>query len=158
MTGMLGVLRLLHQRTGGLAVDRGEADRRGVLVERGLQHLDLLLDVSLGVGSLEGDLDVELLGGLLGAGLHGLPELVPESLRDERHVRLVAVAAARFSAASTVARAAGEDQGCGDGADDGAHECASLTCSLLGVVGVFVGWCRWCDSGGQARRRRSMSR
>ena len=38
-------------------------------------------------GALEGDLDVELLGRLLGARLHGLPELVLEALRDERDVR-----------------------------------------------------------------------
>ena len=89
----------------------------GALVERRLQHLDLLVDVGLGVGALEGDLDVELLGRLLGAGLHGLPELVLEALRDERDVRLVAVAAAaspppppslaqpaRTAAAATAAR------------------------------------------------------
>jgi hypothetical protein len=34
MTGMLCVLRLLQQRTGGLAVERGEADRVRALVER----------------------------------------------------------------------------------------------------------------------------
>ena len=44
-------------------------------------------------GALEGDLDVELLAGLLGARLHGLPELVLEALGDERDVRLLVAAA-----------------------------------------------------------------
>ena len=91
MTGMPPSGRLLQQRAGGLAVERGESDRVGALVERGLQHLDLLVDVGLGVGALERHLDVELLGRLLGAGLHGLPELVLEALRDQGDVRLSAV-------------------------------------------------------------------
>ena len=118
MTGMPRVLRLLQQRAGGLAVERGEADRVRALVERRLQHLDLLVDIGLGVGSLERDLDVELLGGLLGAGLDGLPELVLEALRDERDVRLVAVAARASPPPPSLAqpaRASAATDGDGDG-------------------------------------------
>ena len=92
------VLGLLHERAGGLAVDRGEAERGGLLVERGLQELDLLLDVALLLRTLERDRDVELLTGLLGAVLHGLPELVPEALRDQRDVRLLLRGAAARAA------------------------------------------------------------
>jgi hypothetical protein len=84
----LGRLRLLEQRDGRLGIERREADRLRLLGQRGLQHLELLVDLRLVLRPLEGDADVELLGRLLGAELHGLPELVLEALGDDRDVGL----------------------------------------------------------------------
>ena len=78
----------LEQWDHRFAVERGQADRAGVFVERGLQHLDLLVDLRLVLGSFERDRDVVLRRGLLGALPHGLPELVLEALRDHRDERL----------------------------------------------------------------------
>ena len=58
----------------------------GILAQGGLDHLDLLVDLGLGLGAFEGDLDVKVLGGLLGALLHRLPELVLEALGDQGDV------------------------------------------------------------------------
>src|SRR5947208_3310040 len=80
----LGVLELLKQRDRRLAVERRKAQRRWLLVEHGLQHFELLVDLRLVLRSLEIDSDVELRRGLLGSLLHGLPELVLKALRDER--------------------------------------------------------------------------
>ena len=48
MTGMFSDLARSQQRDRRLAVEGGQADRRRLLVERGLQHLDLLVDLGLG--------------------------------------------------------------------------------------------------------------
>jgi hypothetical protein len=71
-----------------LAVERGKADGGGLLGQRGREHVDLLVDHGFGLGAFEGDLDLQVLGGLLGALLHGLPELVLEALGHERDVGL----------------------------------------------------------------------
>ena len=98
----IGVLGLLQQRDRGLAVERREADRGGLLVERGLEHLDLLVDLRLGLRALEGDLDVEIFGGLLRAQLDGLPELVLEALGDDRDVGVAAPTACRRQSGAAV--------------------------------------------------------
>ncbi len=60
-------------------------------------------------GSVEGDVDAELLALLVGALLHGLPELVLEALGDERDRHLAAAAAGRRAAAGgSAARAPGD--------------------------------------------------
>jgi hypothetical protein len=92
----------------------GEAERVGVLVEGGLEQLDLLLDVALLLGAFEGDGDVELLGGLLGALLDGLPELVLEALGDEGDVRLLVASGSPVAAAGG---ATGEREGHSDRGD-----------------------------------------
>ena len=80
MTGIFASLNFCSSGIGGLAVECREADGRRVLVELGLEHLHLLVDLGLGLGPFEVDLDV-LLGCLsLGALLDGLPELVLETL------------------------------------------------------------------------------
>src|SRR6267378_934298 len=58
--GDIRVLELLEQRDRGLAVERREAQRRRLLVQHGLQHLELLVDLRLVLRSLEIDPDVEL--------------------------------------------------------------------------------------------------
>src|SRR5205085_4207749 len=84
----LRVLELLQERHGRLAVESREAERGWLLVVRGLEHLELLVHLGLVLWTLEGHRDVVLRGGLLGALLHRLPELVLETLRDHRDVRL----------------------------------------------------------------------
>src|SRR5439155_24329915 len=93
------VLRLLEQRDRRLAVERGEAECLRLLVDRRLQHLHLLVDLGLVLGTLERDAHVVLDRGLLRALLHGLPELVLEALRDHRDERL-----GRGRAAATTGR------------------------------------------------------
>ena len=61
----------------------------GLLGERGRDHVELAVDGAFAVRTFEGHGDVEVGGGLLGADLHGLPELVLEALRDQRDVGLV---------------------------------------------------------------------
>ena len=74
---------MLQQRDCRLAVERCEADGLRVLGESRREHVDLLVDHGLAVRPFEGDAHVVVLGGLLGAGLHGLPELVLEALGDQ---------------------------------------------------------------------------
>ena len=88
MTGMPLSLALLEQRVGRLAVERREAEGVRVLVELGLQHVDLLGDLGLAGRADEVHLGVEGRALILGALLDGLPELVLEALRDDRDVRL----------------------------------------------------------------------
>ena len=92
-----GGLGLLEQRSKSLGVNGRQADGRGLLVERGLEHLDLLVDHRLGLGAFEGDVDVEFLRGLLRTDLHGLPELVLEPLGNDGDVRLGASAAGAWA-------------------------------------------------------------
>ena len=84
-----GLLRLLQQRDCGLAVQRGKADGGGLLRQGGGQHVHLLVDLGFGVRAFKGDFHTEFGGGLVGARLHGLPELVLEAFRDQRDVELV---------------------------------------------------------------------
>ena len=85
----VGGLRLLQERNGGLAVERGEAQRLRLLGQRSRQHVDLLVDHRFGFRALEGDPDVVGFSRLFGAELHGLPELMLEALGDERDVDVV---------------------------------------------------------------------
>ena len=48
-----------QQGIGRLAVESRQADRGRLLVERGLEHLDLLVDLRLGLRALERDVDIE---------------------------------------------------------------------------------------------------
>src|SRR5439155_10030852 len=101
------VLQLLEQRDRRFAVERREAERVRLLVDRGLQHLDLLVDLRFVLRSLERDGHVVLRRGLLGALSHGLPELVLEALRDHRDEELGCCAgtAARTGAGTAAGRA-----------------------------------------------------
>ena len=81
-------LGLFQQRHHGLGVERSQADGGRVLGQGSLQHLDLLVDLRLGLGAFKGDVDVEVRSSLLGTELHSLPELVLEALGDDRDVRL----------------------------------------------------------------------
>src|SRR5207247_707947 len=99
--------RYLEQRDRRCSVERREADRVRLLVDRGLQHLDLLVDLRFVLRSLERDGHVVLRRGLLGALSHGLPELVLEALRDHRDEELGCCAgtAARTGAGTAAGRA-----------------------------------------------------
>src|SRR4029079_7097198 len=102
-------LELLKQRNCCLAVERREADGGRVLVQLGLEHLQLLVDLRLVLRALEVDLHAELGGLALGAFLDGLPELVLEALRDDRDV------GARDTATASRARGRTAAAGCGRG-------------------------------------------
>ena len=107
-------LGLLEVRGRRLAVERGEADRGRLLVEGGLQHRELLVDLGLGGGALVGDRDA-LGRGLVGRTLlDGLPELVLLALRDDGDV------AAAATARTAAARREGDRNGSA-GREDPAH-------------------------------------
>src|SRR5207253_309937 len=82
----LGRLGFFQQRHNGFAVEGGQTHRVGLLVQGGLEHLDLLVDLRLALGAFEGDLDVEVLGGIFRAELDGLPELMLEAFGNNRDV------------------------------------------------------------------------
>src|SRR5215207_1446089 len=82
----LSGLSLAQERNCRLAVESREADRLRVLGQSRREHVDLLVDHGLAIRPLEGYTHVVVSGGLFGACLHGLPELVLKSLRDERDV------------------------------------------------------------------------
>ena len=83
------ILGLLQQRDRRLAVDRRDGDGRRLLGEGRRDHVELAVDGALAVRTFERHGDVEVLGGLFRADLHGLPELMLEALRDQRDVGLV---------------------------------------------------------------------
>ena len=94
----LGVLGLLQQRDGRLAVDRGEADGRAASWRA---RPRACRSAGRPAPSVSGPSNVTLtsksLRGLLGAGLHGLPELMLEALGDERRCRACPAPARRRS-------------------------------------------------------------
>ena len=88
ITGIFASLACCSSGTAAWLSSAAKPIAAGFLSSVGLEHLDLLVDLGLGLGPLEGDLDVDSLAASLGALLHGLPELVLEALRDDRDVRL----------------------------------------------------------------------
>ena len=85
MTGMFGVLRLLHAaaRRPGCRAPRSRSPP-GFLLERVGAASSICCSTSASVGGPSNVMvDAELLGLLLGALLDGLPELVLEALRDD---------------------------------------------------------------------------
>ena len=81
-------LGFFQQRNGGLRVKRRKADGSRVLGQSSSQHLDLLVNLGLGRRAFEGDVDIQVGSSLLGAELHSLPELVLETLGNDRDVGL----------------------------------------------------------------------
>ena len=74
---------LRQQVSGSLGVEGGEADGSRAGVQRGLELIGLLGHLGLVLRADEVDLVAQLVTGLLGTFLHGLPEAVLEALGDE---------------------------------------------------------------------------
>ena len=97
---------LLH-RIGGQG---GQSQGLGVLGHLALDHVHLGVDLGLGSRAVEVDVHVVILGGGVGAGLNGHPELVLEALRHNGDVHSLAI-----GAGSGIGRAGGGIAGAGSG-------------------------------------------
>ncbi len=87
MTGMLASFACCSSGMVAWLSMRGDGDC-GRLFESAVEIMsNWRVDRRLAVRALEGHSDLEVLGGLLGADLHGLPELVLEALRNQRDIR-----------------------------------------------------------------------
>ncbi len=65
-TGISSGFGLFQQGLEGLGVNSREADGGGFLVESGLEHFNLLVDHGFGLGTFEGDVNIQVLGSLFG--------------------------------------------------------------------------------------------